>query len=223
MIHKGGGDIYFNFGYYLPLDCFSPGVFIEHHGIELFKNQTNFTNKHIIDVGGYIGDSALILSQFTSKNVHTFEATSLNYQRILQTIRLNNCKNIIPIKQALGSKHEQLEIGLDESASSFLKKNCAKTEKVEVITLDEYVQKHSLEIGLIKVDIEGYEMEFLKGALKTIKEQKPSLIISIYHSPQDFFGIKPFIESLNLGYNFYIFKPTDDCIFLETCLLCEYL
>lgn len=214
---------FFNYGYYLPQNCFSPGVFIDHHGIKLFQNPKHFADKHIIDVGGYIGDSALIFSHYTSQKVHTFEATTQNYQKILQTIKLNHIDNITPIKKALGSRKEKMHIGLDDSASSFLKnKSCNQLEEVEVITLDDYVDQNSLNVGLIKVDIEGFEMEFLKGALKTIREQKPSLIISIYHSPKDFFGIKPFIESLELGYHFYIFKPIDHHIFLETCLLCEY-
>ncbi len=47
---------------------------------------------------------------------------------------------------------------------------------------------------------------FLSGAVETIKSQKPMLFISIYHSVEDFFEIKPWIENLDLGYKFEIIK-----------------
>ena len=76
-------------------------------------------------------------------------------------------------------------------------------------------------IGLIKVDLEGAEQRFLKGAEKTIKAQKPLLLISIYHTPSDFFDIKPLIESWNLGYEFTVFNPVDWGILIETMIICE--
>jgi len=64
-------------------------------------------------------------------------------------------------------------------------------------------------VGLIKVDIEGAERDFLAGAERTIREQKPVLIISIYHSADDFYSIKPLIESWGLGYKSKVWKPLD--------------
>jgi len=90
-----------------------------------------------------------------------------------------------------------------------------------MITLDSFVDKFGLEVGLIKVDIEGYEREFLKGAEKTIREQRPTLIISIYHHAADFFDIKPIIESWNLGYRFKVYKPVDFSISREVLLIAE--
>jgi hypothetical protein len=84
------------------------------------------------------------------------------------------------------------------------------------------VRENKLQIGLIKTDIEGGESALLRGAEQTIREQKPILIISIYHSYADFFGIKPLIESWNLGYQFtlidsgYGFAPVH-----EITLNCE--
>lgn len=69
-----------------------------------------------------------------------------------------------------------------------------ENEEVEIITLDSYVAEHKIQVGFIKVDIEGFEMEFLKGAKETICTQKPTMLISIYHSLNDFFEIKPLIE-----------------------------
>lgn len=90
-----------------------------------------------------------------------------------------------------------------------------------MVTLDSYVEEKNISIGLIKVDIEGFEQEFLKGALKTLNMQKPILCISIYHSDDDFFNIKPFIESLDLGYKFDFFQGVNRWLRNDIMLLCE--
>ena len=69
------------------------------------------------------------------------------------------------------------------------------------------------------MDIEGGEMIALKGAIKTIKKYKPILAISIYHNIEQFFGVKIFLENLDLGYNFEIkklsiFHPSDEIYLL---------
>ena len=96
-------------------------------------------------------------------------------------------------------------------------------EIIETTTLDKFVRDNKIEVGFIKVDIEGFEMEFLKGAKETICTQKPAMLISIYHQPSDYFDIKPLIESWNLGYKFKIYKGVDFTIMNETVLLCEIL
>ena len=63
--------------------------------------------------------------------------------------------------------------------------------------------------------------EFLKGAKETIIEQKPAMLISLYHKYSDFFDIKPLLESWNLGYKFKFIKPIDHNVSGETALYCE--
>jgi hypothetical protein len=54
------------------------------------------------------------------------------------------------------------------------------------------------------MDIEGAEMAALKGAIKTIKRDKPVLAISAYHKPDDLIMIPRYIKSLDAGYNLYV-------------------
>ena len=93
-------------------------------------------------------------------------------------------------------------------------------EKIEITTIDDYVEKNNIEVGLIKSDIEGAELSLLRGAINTIKQQKPVLVISIYHNTNDFFEIKKLIESLNLGYKFKIEKNPNR-ILIDTVLIAE--
>ena len=225
-------EVFYYEGYFLPIRHFEVSVFYYKHGLDSFSSQTlaKIKNLDVIDVGGFIGDSALIFQSFTNKNIYSFEATSHNYNLMLQTLKLNNTNRIVPVKKGLGSKKTKMNINILNTLSarsSLIADNNhlgdTKSEEIELITLDNYVKEHDLKIGLIKVDIEGFEMEFLKGAKETICSQKPAMILSIYHQASDFFDIKPLIESWNLGYTFRVYKPTDYSISFETTLMCEVL
>lgn len=139
---------------------------------------------------------------------------------MLETIKQNNATRIVPVCKGIGDKHSKALISLNSGGSS-MKWGGENYEEIEIITLDSYVKANKIEVGFIKVDIEGFEQEFLKGAMETIKSQKPAMLISIYHSVSDFFDIKPLLESWNLGYRFRIGKPIDHDTLMECALFCE--
>jgi hypothetical protein len=64
-------------------------------------------------------------------------------------------------------------------------------------------------LGLIKMDPEGYEWYIVKGASEVIKKYKPVLVIAIYHTPNDFFEMKDKIKALNPNYKFMIRRSED--------------
>lgn len=64
----------------------------------------------------------------------------------------------------------------------------------------------------IAMDIEGSELKALKGMENLIKESKPDLTISVYHSPNDIWEIPLYLNNLNLGYKFYLKNYTSFCI-----------
>ncbi|MEI0550863.1 FkbM family methyltransferase [Brachyspira intermedia] len=208
-------------GMFLPKYHFESSVFYYKHNIDSIDCEY-IINKNIIDVGGFIGDSALIFSKYTNKKIYTFEPVKSNFNDIQNTIELNNLNNVIAINKGLGSSKHKMEICLNGSgSSSYNYYDGLDKEKIEIIKLDDFVKENNIDIGLIKVDTEGAEKDFLLGARKTIESQKPILLISIYHSPEDFFGLKPMLESWNLNYKFRIHKPLDGQILQETLLIAE--
>ena len=199
--------------YILPSNSFEPEAFYGKCGMDYIESLNKIKNKSIIDAGAFIGDTAIILSDYTDKNVYSFEPFLQNYNLILKTIELNKKNNIIPVNMALGNENKEISIySNSDTANSGLSVETKQSDinsfenRVKMVTLDSYVKENNIEVGLIKTDLEGFEQSFLKGALETIKEQKPVLIISIYHNYSDFFEIKPMIENLNLGYKFRIIK-----------------
>ena len=225
-IVKLNDNLYYYNGYYLPVNQFDSSVFFTRYGIDKLTTLESVRNKHIIDAGGYVGDTALLFSSYTDKNIHVFEASPSNMDIIRETIRLNHLDNIVPVSKALGEKSGTATFSLGErnSCNSLVERpgyNYPDHIEVPVVTLDDYVRENNIEVGLIKVDIEGGEQLLLRGAVETIRTQHPILLISIYHSANDFFEIKPMIEKMCDKYTFRIVKPANPAIALETILLAE--
>lgn len=226
-IIKLADDYFIYKNYILPMPILEAGVFFYNANLDYIKNIDTLRNKDIIDAGAFIGDSALLFSPLTDKKVYSFEPSEKNIAYLNRTITLNNLKNVVAIPSALGDKENTAELVYSFQGSSLgnnFNPHLAKStqfETVNVITLDSYVEKHDLRVGLIKTDVEGFEQPLLRGAIKTIQSQKPILMISIYHNLSDFFDIKPMIESWGLGYSFKIVKPEEGSAMLETMLIAE--
>ena len=225
-IVKLNDNLYYYNGYYLPVNQFDSSVFYSKYAIDELTTLDSVRNKDIIDAGGYVGDTALLFSSYTDKSIHVFEASPSNMDIIRETIRLNQLENIVPVSKALGEKSGTATFSLGErnSCNSLVERpgyNYPNHIEVPVITLDDYVRENNLEVGLIKVDIEGGEQLLLKGAVETIRTLHPILLISIYHSANDFFEIKPMIEKMCDKYTFRIIKPANSAIVIETILLAE--
>ena len=213
-------------GYLLPVKSFDPSVFWSRYGIDRIEHLDKISYGDIIDVGGYVGDTALLFSPLTKQNVYVFEPSPYNFEIIQETIKLNQLKNIKVENMALGKEQGVMPLSLGErnSCNTLVERpGYVYTQKINVpvTSLDEYVKANDLNVGLIKIDVEGAEQIVLNGALETIRKFKPLLLISIYHTGSDFFDIKPMIEELNLGYQFKIFKPVNNAIVMETVLIAE--
>lgn len=235
--------------YILDRNFFEISNFYEQIGLNNIEKLDYIKNKSIIDAGAYIGDTAIILSDYTTNNVYAFEPLLVNYKIMKNIVELNNKKNIIPIYSALGEYNKDIYIdgsnNIDDNVymlSMLNNKNISidkykgsnmesevydiyqyqdNMNKLKMVTLDKFVDENNIEVGLIKTDLEGFEKSFLKGAINTIKKQKPILLISIYHSYDDLLDIKPMIEELNLGYKFKILSTKEFKVVGETKLLAE--
>ena len=72
---------------------------------------------------------------------------------------------------------------------------------MELRTLDELSSGCSAPFGVLKADIEGAGLHFLKGARKTICRDRPLLSLSIYHNEEEFAGIYQTLRSWDLDYH----------------------
>jgi len=76
---------------------------------------------------------------------------------------------------------------------------------VPCITVDRFVNERALgNINFLKLDIEGHEVQALKGAQKTIEHSKPKIAVCVYHLATDLTLIPTLISSFHAGYRFYV-------------------
>lgn len=183
-------------------------------------------NRDIIDAGAFTGDTSLPLSKVTNKNVYAFEPFKDSFELLKKNISSNNIENIVPVQKSLGNINGERTLYLSGSnvqgiTSDPKIRNYDNELKVQETTIDKFVEENNLDVGLITADVEGAEMDLLKGAINTIITQKPILHISIYHKVSDFFDIIPWIANLNLGYEFKIVKEQPWSFIVDTIVQCR--
>lgn len=135
-------------------------------------------NELFIDIGAHCGTYSILLAD-CCKEVHSFECQRSTYYQLCGGIVLNGKKNIVAHNIALGSTDEKRKFnkfapdGGENTLSSTIAQQKANQHKVPIET--ELVQVKSLDsfdfknIGFIKIDVEGWELEVLKGSIKTLK------------------------------------------------------
>ncbi len=160
----------------------------------------------VIDAGANCGMfSAMAASKIPKGRIYAFEPVSQEFEILERTADLYD--NIIPVRSALAEKSGKSRIDMtwydgNQGAASMMRaENSARTQEIDVITLDEYVEKAGLDrVNFIKADIEGAERLMLLGAKKTIKKYAPRLSICTYHYPEDPALLGFLIKQINPDY-----------------------
>lgn len=202
-------------------------VFYYEHGLRNLSDECLAFIKQgdILDLGAYIGDSALILSKYTDKVVYSIEMNESNYKKMEFVLKTNHVdEKVYPILSAVGDQDTtQVYYGdvsfstlnkLDDT-SLYKKESVVVVQKVDTLSTANNIIPH-----FIKIDVEGEEYKTIMGAKETIFKYKPILCISIYHTATDFLKIKPLIESWNLGYKFHIENHNPFDPVYEKMLIC---
>jgi len=105
---------------------------------------------------------------------------------------------------ALGEKEEKLNISFSANniAESKFTDNTNNTREVDVYTLDKIFNMEDIKdgSGIIKMDIEGAEMDALKGAVNVMKKYKPILLVAVYHSYMNAIECRDIIKQANPEY-----------------------
>ena len=159
-------------------------------GIEIEPRETLYglvkNGTTVIDVGTNIGETLLNFAKINRDGLNIgFEPVPYLYEKAKNNIDLNKLRNIELVNKGLSSTEETLsfhETSENNSGGTFLTRESNKEADrvVQAIRLDDFINQNSLEnISLIKIDVEGFEMEVLKGASEALHRFKPVLFIEI--------------------------------------------
>ncbi len=152
----------------------------------------------IIDGGAYDGGTATIFSNMGYK-VYAFELDKLNFEKAKKVAEE---KKFVVENMGLGAYKKEMRYVPQRAGSHVTSQG---SEKAQITTIDAYVTENNLpSVDFIKLDVEGAELEVLKGARTTISRWKPILAISAYHKWDDFWILMDYVKSIRSDYEFAI-------------------
>lgn len=141
----------------------------------------------VLDIGTNFGTTILQFAKYTGEkgSCYGFEPDPVNFKICQANLQLNPFKNIYVDNIGLGNSEGSFKLIVDsESNRGCNKINIDATGKeshtVTVKVLDNWVKEHAVnKIDFIKIDVEGFEMNVLKGAEKVLQEHHPLLFIEL--------------------------------------------
>lgn len=166
------------------------------------SSELKFLSDHLIrpgdivfECGGHHGWTAIVLSRYVGDNgkVITFEPHPNNVRILRQNLALNDIKNVMIEQRAVGPRDERATVTnmsdtivkpdrVDERfwPENAKRKSILKGVEVGMVSLDTYARTNDLYPTVLKVDVEGYEVEVLKGA-REVLSRIPRLALEIHH------------------------------------------
>lgn len=167
----------------------------------------------VIDAGACWGETSLYFAHEVGKDgkVFAFEFIPSNLDVLRKNIEANPllANTINVVEQPLWKEEGQMlyyvdwgpgsRVSFEKLRADFADTQCSTT------TIDHTMSKYNVpRVDFIKMDIEGAELNALRGTEKTILRCHPKLAISLYHSIEDFKTIPRYLNSLGLPYKYYL-------------------
>ena len=170
--------------------------------VDFIKDYKKLSNINIVDAGANLGFYSIVYSMIKGVNVISFEPFPETYSYLESNINNNNISNIISLRLGLYSKRVNMPIGRPDAYKfySYLNKFFKFTDRDQhgccsVYTSDKsapvakFIKGDECEeiasqnsIDLIKIDVEGSELEVLKGLRSVIIKYQPMLKIEFNES-----------------------------------------
>ncbi|MDP7069579.1 MAG: FkbM family methyltransferase [Candidatus Peribacteraceae bacterium] len=155
-----------------------------------------------IDAGANIGVMSLHASMHVGStgSVYSFEPVSETYDILQKNITLNECENINAVNVALGEYEGEAMMYKPNRSQASMIKQSEKYKEVQtatVKTLDQFIQEEGItKVRMLKIDVEGWELEVMKGASNLLNSSELPILIVEYSS----------IRQLQRGRVFDIYK-----------------
>jgi FkbM family methyltransferase len=181
------------------------------------------------DIGSNIGIFSLIGANIVGRkgSVYSFEPTPETYFRLKQNIKLNKAKRIFPFNMALSDKSglQDFLVSNDgyDAWNSFGKPSAGsvfENIKVRTITFDEFLSQQNIEkIDLIKIDVEGWEINVLNGGKNYFNRLTSAAILiefgDINLSNAGFTSEELYNRLVSFGYELYTFNCSQQLLTKE--------
>jgi FkbM family methyltransferase len=174
----------------------------------------------VIDVGAHSGQHMKIFARLASDgHVYAFEPGTYARSILTRVVRYRGLGNVTVLPVGMSDKvtTETLHVPIKQSGSlgfglshigEIEDGRATATETIHLTTLDHFIDEQKLtRVDFVKVDIEGWEMHFLRGAMKTIAQLRPVMFIEIIEQMLTRVGASPAdIFDLFAAHNYVAFE-----------------
>ncbi len=141
----------------------------------------------VLDIGAHIGLFTVLLSRLVGPagRVLSFEPTPYTCAVLRETIRLNSCQSNLEVYQRAVSRRTGRATFFDtgdvlSNANSLVRTHRSRGEiAVDSITIDELVPRTEA-VRLMKIDVEGAELDVLRGARQTFANSRPAVYLELH-------------------------------------------
>lgn len=168
----------------------------------------------IIDVGTNIGYTTLQFSKACQRgNVISVEPSPSLFKTLTNHLHLNSASNVSAFNIGLAEKEKTAKLYQVSENNSGMNRilddpaGLSASESIILKTLDQLVEETKTErVNAIKIDVEGYELNVLKGAYQTLKNKKPMLLVEVddFNLKQQNASVKEMFELLaSLDYSLF--------------------
>ena len=159
--------------------------------------------KVTIDAGAYDGDTARELIELCPhiERIYAFEPDRRNFRKLSACAEED--ARILPVNAAVWNEKTTLIFDDSGNRNAGVDDGTAR-RKAEVPALPLDAVREDERIDYIKYDVEGSEKEAIEGTARIIREQRPDLLISLYHRTEDLHELILQVKELCPEYRLYV-------------------
>lgn len=164
----------------------------------------------VLDAGGCWGDTALYFASLVGPagRVYTFEFNPESLEILRANLALNPelAERIEVVELALWDRSgDKLEFAQAGRMTALVPDGGDETHGVSTITIDDFVEQQGLDrVDFVKMDVEGAELNLLRGAGQSIARFAPKLGLAAYHKDDDLVTIPEQVVALRADYELYL-------------------
>ena len=163
-------------------------------------------NDVIVDAGAWKGDVSIEFARYLKNKckIYAFEPSVANINDMkLEIVKANVKDAVIPVHMGVWDIEKEFRLNTKAGFDQGFYLDEHGEEAIQLTSLNTFSITNNIDFSLIKMDVEGAEIEALKGASNILSTKHPRLQICVYHKSEDLWEIPLFLQQYYPKGNFY--------------------